>query len=134
MIFAHHNRFDPVFDFKYDHQQKVYEAFVDLLCELGTENCETISGAAVTDAQERLLLESYNGVEKFFDNIFVNQSTTTTNSEDLSGGYEDDYDYDPNNEGTENGSSNYGDDEMNDEDYNDQLQHHDYDEDDIDDL
>lgn len=50
---------------------------MDLLCELGQEKCEIVSNAAALDAQERLLLESYNGIDNFFER-------NSKNSENLS--------------------------------------------------
>jgi hypothetical protein len=97
---------------------------------MGENDCAAVSNAAIMEAQERILLKSYNGVTpKFFDNVFVNPSETA--SEDQSDTDYDNYlnqEDDPN---EENGSSNYGDDEMNEDydNYSGQLLEHDYDDD-----
>eukprot|EP00817_Percolomonadidae_sp_ATCC50343_P003040 CAMPEP_0117429410 /NCGR_PEP_ID=MMETSP0758-20121206/8977_1 /TAXON_ID=63605 /ORGANISM="Percolomonas cosmopolitus, Strain AE-1 (ATCC 50343)" /LENGTH=236 /DNA_ID=CAMNT_0005216457 /DNA_START=52 /DNA_END=758 /DNA_ORIENTATION=- len=59
---------DPFFDLL-PHQRDVYDKFVEMLTAVGTGKLRFVASQAAADAEERLLLSDYTGIDNYFDRM-----------------------------------------------------------------
>lgn len=59
-------------------QKLVYEQFVRLLHSLGLKKCQLVARHAAEEAEDKLLLQDYSGVDSVFHGIASTIPTNTT--------------------------------------------------------